>query len=44
MLYHYTLIRTRERNSCFRAFLHNNWVGAAVFLGIMASSWLKYYS
>ncbi len=35
MLYHYFLIRGRERNSCFKAFLHNNWVGGAVFLGIL---------
>lgn len=34
MLYHYTLIRERERTKCFRAFLHNNWVGFAIFLGI----------
>ena len=32
--YHYTLIRDRERMACFRAFQHNNWVGAAVFAGI----------
>ena len=43
MLYHYRLIRTRERSSCFRAFLHNNWVGAAVFFGIIASTWLKHH-
>lgn len=41
MLYHYKLIRGRDRGSCFAAFLHNNWVGAAVFMGIFASSWLK---
>ncbi len=34
MLYHYTLIRNRDRMRCFRAFLHNNWVGGAIFLGI----------
>ena len=34
MFYHYFLIRQRERNGCFKAFLHNNWVGAAIFLGI----------
>lgn len=34
MFYHYTLIRRRERKKCFRAFLHNNWVGSAIFLGI----------
>ena len=32
--YHYTLIRKRERADCFRAFLHNNWVGAAIFAGL----------
>lgn len=33
-LYHYTLIRRRERAGCFTAFLNNNWLGAAVFAGI----------
>ncbi len=32
--YHYTLIRDRERMSCFAAFRHNNWLGAAIFAGI----------
>lgn len=32
--YQFRLIRDREPRSCFRAFLHNNWVGAAVFAGI----------
>jgi 4-hydroxybenzoate polyprenyltransferase len=31
--YHYTLIRHRERDPCFYAFRHNNWLGAAVFAG-----------
>jgi 4-hydroxybenzoate polyprenyltransferase len=34
MAYHYRLIRERSRAGCFRAFRHNNWVGAAVFAGI----------
>ena len=33
--YHYTLIRNREREKCFKAFLHNNWFGAVVFSGIL---------
>jgi len=32
--YHHRLIRDRTREGCFRAFLHNNWIGAAVFAGI----------
>lgn len=35
--YHYRLIRTREPARCFKAFLHNNWFGAAVFAGIAVS-------
>ena len=31
---HYTWIRGRERMACFKAFLHNNYVGAAIFAGI----------
>ena len=33
-LYHYTLVKSRNREKCFKAFLHNNWFGAAVFAGI----------
>jgi 4-hydroxybenzoate polyprenyltransferase len=32
--YHYTLIRNRQPDRCFKAFLHNNWVGALIFAGI----------
>lgn len=35
MLVHYTWIRGRERMACFKAFLHNNYVGAAIFAGIV---------
>ena len=30
----YQLIKTRERERCFKAFMHNNWMGAAVFGGL----------
>ncbi|MDR2092722.1 MAG: 4-hydroxybenzoate octaprenyltransferase [Azoarcus sp.] len=32
--YIYTLIRSRERAQCWRAFVFNNWVGTAVFAGV----------
>jgi 4-hydroxybenzoate polyprenyltransferase len=32
---HFTWIRGRERMACFKAFLHNNWVGAVIFAGIV---------
>ena len=35
---HYTMIRTRTREGCFRAFLHNNWLGLAVFVGILCDT------
>ena len=33
--HHYRLIRGRTRDGCFRAFVHNNWIGAAIFAGIV---------
>ena len=35
--YEFWLARRRERDACFKAFLHNNWVGAALFAGIAAA-------
>ena len=33
-VYHYFLIRHRERMACFKAFRHNNWLGCFIFAGI----------
>jgi 4-hydroxybenzoate polyprenyltransferase len=37
-LYQQWLIRHRQREACFRAFLNNNWVGMFVFIGIILAS------
>jgi 4-hydroxybenzoate polyprenyltransferase len=31
---HIQWIRSRDRQACFKAFLHNTWIGATVFVGI----------
>ena len=38
-VYQQYLIRNRVPSQCFRAFLNNNWFGAAVFVGIVAEYW-----
>ena len=35
-LWHWTLIRGRSRDGCFKAFRQNHWLGFAVFLGVAA--------
>mgnify|MGYP000872784570 CR=1 FL=1 len=37
--YQQWLIRYRERNACFKAFMNNNWVGLVIFIGVIASYW-----
>jgi len=32
--YQQYLIRERKPQECFKAFLHNNWVGMAIFVGL----------
>ena len=39
--YEFVIARTRERAACFRAFLHNHWVGLAIFAGIAADFALR---
>ena len=39
--WHFTHIRTRTREGCFRAFRLNHWLGFAVFAGIVAQFALR---
>ncbi len=40
-VYHYFLIRERDRMRCFAAFRHNNWLGAAIFSGVALDYFLR---
>lgn len=40
-VYQQYLIRHRDRDQCFKAFLNNNWVGLAVFVGIVGDYLLR---
>ena len=40
-LWHYTLIRDRSRDGCFRAFRLNHWLGFAVFAGLVVDHALR---
>ncbi|RUA05426.1 MAG: 4-hydroxybenzoate octaprenyltransferase [Gammaproteobacteria bacterium] len=35
MLYHQFLIKEHEKNDCFKAFLHNQYIGISVLLGVI---------
>ncbi len=40
-LWHFTLIRTRSREGCFKAFRVNHWLGFAVFVGVVVDLALR---
>jgi 4-hydroxybenzoate polyprenyltransferase len=40
-LWHYTLIRDRTRDGCFKAFRLNHWLGFTMFAGVVAGYALK---
>ncbi|MBE2245324.1 MAG: 4-hydroxybenzoate octaprenyltransferase [Burkholderiaceae bacterium] len=40
-IWHYTLIRGRTREGCFRAFKQNHWLGFTVFAGIVLDTLLR---
>src|SRR5580658_5108909 len=41
-IYQLWLIRARDREACFRAFLNNNYVGMSVFIGILLNYQFSY--
>jgi 4-hydroxybenzoate polyprenyltransferase len=41
VVYEFVIARNRQRAACFRAFLHNHWVGLTVFAGIAADFALR---
>jgi 4-hydroxybenzoate polyprenyltransferase len=40
-IYHYGLIKDREPARCFKAFNHNNWLGAVIFVGLSADFFIS---
>lgn len=40
-IYQHKMIKDREPIHCFHAFLHNNWVGMAIFIGIFIDYFLS---
>jgi 4-hydroxybenzoate polyprenyltransferase len=39
--FQYRMIRNRDPQDCFRAFRHNNWIGAVIFAGTFAAFYLQ---
>jgi 4-hydroxybenzoate polyprenyltransferase len=39
--YEQWLIRDRDEAACFKAFLHNNWLGMVVFIGVVIDYWVR---
>jgi len=42
--WHFTLIRDRSRDGCFKSFRLNHWVGFAVFAGLVVDSTLRHFN
>ena len=41
VLWQYQLIKNRDKTLCFKAFLHNNWIGLVLFVGIAAEYYFR---
>lgn len=41
IVWHYQLIKNRERQACFTAFKANHWLGFTLFAAIVVSSWIS---
>jgi 4-hydroxybenzoate polyprenyltransferase len=37
----YGLIKNRDKANCFKAFLQNNWIGLAIFIGLAAQYYFR---
>jgi len=42
VVYQFLLIRTRDRDRCFKAFMNNNWMGAVVFAGLALDYYFRF--
>ena len=40
VFWQYILIKSRDKSHCFKAFLHNNWIGLVLFIGLAAEYYL----
>ena len=38
----YVLIKSRDKSHCFKAFLHNNWIGLVLFIGLAAEYYFRH--
>ena len=41
LIYQHKMIKDREPVACLHAFLHNNWVGLTIFIGIFVDYFLS---
>ena len=42
VFWQYILIKSRDKSNCFKAFLHNNWIGLVLFIGLAAEYYFRH--